>query len=51
MKERQATQGNKASGKVRRTPNVTIIYTPTGPTLETLLKELLRTTALPGQAL
>ena len=51
MKERQAAHGNNASGKVRRTPNITITYTPTGPTLETLLKELLRTAALPGEAL
>ena len=43
-------QQNKASGKVRRQAEVTFTYTPNGPTLEALLKTLLRTAALPGQA-
>ena len=43
MKSEQVVQQNKASSKVRR-------HTPNGPTLEALLKTLLRTTALPGQA-
>lgn len=51
MKKNQAVQGNKASGKARRTLNITITYTPTGPTLGALLKDLLRTAALPGQRL
>lgn len=51
MKKNQAVQENKASGKARRTPNITMTHTPTGPTLEALLKDLLRTAALPGQTL
>ena len=51
MKKNLTVQENKASGKARRTPNITITYTPTGPTLGTLLKDLLRTTFLPGQTL
>ena len=50
MKSEQVVQQNKASGRVRRQAEVTIAYTPTGPTLETLLKALLRTAVLPGQA-
>ena len=50
MKNEQVVQENKASGKVRRQGEVTITYTPSGPTLEALLKALLRTAALPGQA-
>ena len=50
MKSEQVVQQNKASGKVRRQAEVAFTYTPNGPTLEVLLKTLLRTTALPGQA-
>ena len=50
MKSEQVVQQNKASGKVRRQAEVTFTYTPNGPTLEALLKTLLRTAALPGQA-
>lgn len=48
MKSEQVVQQNKASGKVRRQAEVTFTYTPNGPTLEALLKTLLRTAALPG---
>ena len=51
MKKEQVIQQNKASGKVRRQAEVTFTYTPNGPTLETLLRALLRTAALPGQAI
>lgn len=50
MKNEQVVQQNKASGKVRRQAEVTFTYTPNGPTFEALLKTLLRTAALPGQA-
>ena len=51
MKNEQVIQeNNKASGKVRRQAEVSFTYTPTGPTLEALLKTLLRTAVLPGQA-
>ena len=50
MKSEQVVQQNKASGKVRRQAEVTFTYTPNGHTLEALLKTLLRTAALPGQA-
>lgn len=50
MKSEQVIQENKASGKVRRQAEVSFTYTPTGPTLEALLKALLRTAVLPGQA-
>ena len=50
MKSEQVVQQNKASSKVRRQAEVSFTYTPTGPTLETLLKALLRTAVLPGQA-
>ena len=49
MKNEQVVQQNKASGKVRRQAEVAFTYTPNGPTLEALLKTLLRTAALPGQ--
>ena len=49
MKSEQPVQQNKALGRVRRQPKVTITYTSTGPTLEELLKALLRTASLPGQ--
>lgn len=49
MKSKQMVQENKASGKVRRQAEVSFTYTPTGPTLEALLKTMLRTAALPGQ--
>ena len=51
MKSEQVVQQNKASGKVRRQAEVVFTYTPSGPTLETLLRSLLRTAALPGQAI
>ena len=50
MKSEQVVQQNKAAGKVRLQAEVTFTYTPNGPTLEALLKTLLRTAALPGQA-
>lgn len=50
MKSEQAVQQNKASGKVRRQAEVSFTYTSTGSTLEALLKALLRTAVLPGQA-
>ena len=50
MKSEQVVQQNKASGKVPRQAEVTFTYTPTRPTLAALLKPLLRTAALPGQA-
>ena len=50
MKSEQVVQQNKASGRVRRQAEVSFTYTPTGPTLEVLLKVLLRTAVLPGQA-
>lgn len=50
MKSEQVVQQNKASGKVQRQAEVTFTYTPNGPTFEALLKTLLRTAALPGQA-
>jgi hypothetical protein len=50
QKSEQVVQQNKASGKVRRQAEVAFTYTPNGPTLEVLLKTLLRTAALPGQA-
>ena len=50
MKCEQVVKENKALSKVRRQAEVTFTYTPNGPTLETLLKTLLRTAALPGQA-
>ena len=46
MKSEQVVQQNK----VRRQAEVTFTYTPNGPTFEALLKTLLRTAALPGQA-
>ena len=46
MKSEQVVQQNK----VRRQSEVAFTYTPNGPTLEVLLKTLLRTAALPGQA-
>lgn len=49
MKNEQVVQQNKVSGKVRRQAEVVFTYTPSGPTLEALLKALLRTAALPGQ--
>ena len=48
--KRCSNKQNKASGKVRRQSEVAFTYTPNGPTLEVLLKTLLRTAALPGQA-
>ena len=50
MKNEQVVQQNKVSGKVRRQAEVVFIYTPNGPTFEALLKTLLRTAVLPGQA-
>lgn len=50
MKSEQVVQPNKTSGKVRRQAEVALTYTPNGPTLEALLKALLRTATLPGQA-
>ena len=50
MKNEQVIQENKASSKVRRQAEVSFTYTPNGPSLEALLKTLLRTSALPGQA-
>ena len=50
MKSEQVAQENKAPGKVRRQAEVVFTYTPSGPTLEVLLKTLLRTAALPRQA-
>lgn len=50
MKSEQAVQQNKASGKVRQQAEVSFTYAPTGSTLEALLKALLRTAVLPGQA-
>ena len=50
MKSEQVVQENKALGRVRRQAEVTFTYTPSGPTLEVLLKTLLRTAALPRQA-
>ena len=50
MKSEQVVQQNKASGKVRQQAEVTFTYPPNGPMLEALLKTLLRTAALPGQA-
>ncbi len=49
MKSEQAVRQNKASGKVRQQAEVTFTYTSNGPTLEALLKAMLRTAALPGQ--
>lgn len=49
MKSEQVVQQNKVSGKVRRQAEVVFTYTPSGPTLEALLKAQLRTAALPGQ--
>lgn len=49
MRNEQVVQQNKTSGKVRQQAEVAFTYTPTGPTLEALLKALLRTAALPGQ--
>ena len=49
MNSEQVVQQNKTSGKVRRQAEVSFTYTPTGPTLEALLKALLRTAVLPGQ--
>ena len=43
MKSEQVVQ-------VRQQAEVTFTYTPNGPMLEALLKTLLRTAALPGQA-
>lgn len=51
MKSKQVVQQSKASGKVRRPAEVSFTYTPNGPTLEALLKALLRTAALPGRAI
>ena len=48
MGKRQAGQQNAASDKVRREPNVIVSYTANGPTLDVLLKALLRTAALLG---
>ena len=50
MKSEQVVQQNKASGKVRRQAEVTFTYTPIGASLVAVLKSLLRTAALPGQA-
>ena len=50
MKSEQVVQQNKASGRVRQQTKVAITYTPNGPTLEALLKALLRTAVLPGPA-
>ena len=49
MKNEQVIQQNKVSGKVRWQAEVVFTYTPSGPTLEVLLKTLLRTAALPRQ--
>ena len=50
MKNERVVQQNIVPGKVRRQVEVAFTYTPSGPTLEALLKALLRTAALPGQA-
>lgn len=49
MKDTQTVQQTMVSGRVRQQPEISFVYTAAGPTLETLLKALLRTAALPGQ--
>lgn len=51
MGESQTSRKAGAAGNVRQRPDLTITYTASGPTLEALVKELLRTALLPGQAL